>query len=327
MFRHSLVISLAAAALFFSGCKKSSSTDSVSEDTSVSGSVAGSIGGALTASDASGTVASYEGRRANTFLGALLQQPAYAAGICPKITTPNGSGCNNGGNYVSLDYSSCSFANSLAMWSGTLEVSLASGGAISCGAFPAPTSTSINRQFVSSHGVPGTGSRTTPAGTVVQIDHASANLANFDNQSVSATIGTGYGTSVSFNGGGQRNGVVIRQRTHVSGGFDHSVVGNISVISDSGGSRTVSGSVTVYHNVIKVVGTSTFSNVVYNNSSCAPISGTITTSFAAGANVSPTIIGSAFVGKSESLSFNADGTATHVDYAGNSTTVTISRCY
>ncbi|MGZ3771722.1 MAG: hypothetical protein ACXVCP_16625 [Bdellovibrio sp.] len=199
-------------------------------------------------------------------------------------------------------------------------------GSVTCGTFPNATGTTLRRQFVSSAGVPGTGSRTSAKGVVVTIDHSSSNLANFDTATIAANIGTGYGSSVTFNGSGARTGVDVKQRLYVSGGFDHSVVGSIT-ISESGTSRTVSGSLTVYHNKVKVVGTSTFTNVVYNDTACAPVSGSISTSFAAGAHVSPTTIGSLMVGKSETLTFNGDGTATLVDYSGASSTVTLGHCF
>lgn len=320
-----ILVPLAVLNLFSCNAKKDDATATTSEDTSITGAVAGTVGGAVAASDSSGKMA-FQGKSPPAKIWSLLLKTSYAATTCPQLTTASGSGCTNASNAVDLTYASCSHGTSLATWTGTLEVSLSSGAAISCGTFPSPSGTDLQRQFVSSAGVPGTGSRTSSRGTVVTIDHQTANLGNFDNQTIAANIGTGYGTRVTFNGSGSRTGVSLKQRVFVSGGFDHSVVGSIT-LSESGTTRTASGTVTVYHNKAKVVGTSTFSSVVYNNTSCVPISGSITTAFAAGANVSPTAIGSAFVGKSESITFNSDGTGTFVDASGASSTVELTHCY
>ncbi|MGZ3746695.1 MAG: hypothetical protein ACXWRE_04985 [Pseudobdellovibrionaceae bacterium] len=305
-----------------SGGSNGTASGAAAEDSSSSGLAAASVGGAIASSSSSGTMASTIEAPS---IHSLILSPAIAANTCPRVTTANGSGCTNVSSSVDLTYSACSFGTSLATWSGTLEVSMGTG-TVSCGTFPNATGTTLRRQFVSSAGVPGSGSRTSARGVTVTIDHSSNNLSNFDNATITANIGTGYGTSVTFNGSGARTGVNIRQRLYVSGGFDHSIDGNISV-SESGGSRTISGSIKVYHNKVKVVGTSTFNNVVYNDTACAPVSGSITTAFAAGVNVSPTVIGNAMVGKSETLTFNGDNTATLVDYSGTSSTVTLSPCF
>ncbi|MGZ3691389.1 MAG: hypothetical protein ACXVAX_07790, partial [Pseudobdellovibrio sp.] len=183
----------------------------------------------------------------------------------------------------------------------------------------------IQRQFVSSHTVPGSATRTTARGTVEHIDHSTADLGNFDSVGIPTNIGTGYGTVVTFDGSGKRTGVSVKQRIYVTGGLDHSVVGSVS-LSETGTSRTASGSLTIYHNKLKVIATSTFTNVVYNDTACTPVSGSISTAFTAG-TASPTALGSLLVGKSETLTFNGDGTATLVDYNGSSSTVSLTHCY
>ena len=206
-----------------------------------------------------------------------------------------------------------------------MEVSISGGAGIACGTFPAPNNQFLQRQIVASAGVAGTGTRTSARGTVVYIDHATANLGNFDNQTIAANIGSGYGARIGFTGTA-RSSVQVRQRLYVTNGFDHSIDGSIT-ISESGTTRTTSGSVKVYHNKLKVVGTSTFTSVVYNNTSCVPVSGTISTAYAAGTNIAPTAAGTLLVGKTESITFNADGTATSVDSAGVSTTVAMTHCF
>ncbi|HEX7675762.1 MAG TPA: hypothetical protein VF412_16415 [Bdellovibrio sp.] len=312
---------------FLTACSSSSSSSSsASEDTSASGAAASSVGGALASSDSSSTVSEYQHK---TFMDLLIPK-ALATNSCPTIAA-GGTGCAANGNDVDLTYSACSFGSSSATWSGTLEVSLINGGAITCGTFPdragsrLANNDGILRQFVSS-GSPGTATRTNSRGTIVTIDHASANLANFDTgTTISANIGSGYGSKVVFDGSGGRKEVQVRQRVYTSS-YDHSIDADLT-LSESSGTRTITGgTVKVYHNKLRVVGTSTFTNVVYNQQCCTPVSGTITTSFAAGAHVSPTVIGSAAVGKSETLTFTGCGTATLTNTSGTTADVTLNNC-
>lgn len=315
------------ASLILAGCssKKADGTTSAAtdEDSSSSGLVASAIGGAIASSSSSGTVASFAPQPS---IWSVLLPQAFASTACPTLRTTNGSGCDTHSGYVDLTYSSCSFGSSLATWSGTLEVSLGSG-SISCGTFPSGlTSNTVVRQFVSLPGVPGgIGVRGTKRGTVVYIDHATADLGNYDGVTIAKDIGTGYGTKVTFNSSGARSAVDVKQRLYVTGGFDHSVVGSIS-LSESGSTRAASGTMTVYHNKAKVIGTSTLSAVTYNDTSCVPVSGTITTVFTAG-TVQPTVIGNLMVGKSETLVFNSDGTASFTDTSGTTSTVELTHCY
>ncbi len=325
-----VTISLIAVTMFAFACSKKTSdptTASSSEDSSSSGLAASAVGGAVSSSDSSGTV-TMNVKNPNIWTVLILQEPAWAATSCPKITTASGSGCTNSGNNVDLTYSSCSFGAAAASWTGTLEVSLSTGAQVTCGTFPTVSTLngSVQRQFVSSAGVPGSATRATSRGTTVYIDHATANLGNFDNQTIAANIGTGYGTKVTFNGSGARTAVQVRQRLYVTGGFDHSIDGSIT-LSESGTTRTASGTIKVYHNKAKVLGTSTFTDVKYNNTSCIPVSGSISTAFTAGANVSTNALGTALVGKTETLTFNSDGTGTYVDATGASTTVELTHCY
>lgn len=161
------------------------------------------------------------------------------------------------------------------------------------------------------------------------VDHSSANLSNFDNQNIATIHNGGYGLAVSFNAQGARSSINFAHRTVVTNWFDHSVVGNLNLseASASATSRTInSGTVTVYHNLLKIVGTSTISNLVHKNTCCLPVQGSITTAFTAGQNVSPTTLGSKYVGKSETLTFNGCGSATYQDINGNTASITLSRC-
>lgn len=327
-----LSFALVAFAILTS-CKNSISSpdvSSLSDDSSSGSIVAGAVGGAIESSDTNGNLAQYNMNAHNSAIWSVLVKSAMAAtNSCPKIVSSTSAGCSQNGNAVDLTYSSCSFGNSKAVHNGILEVSLSDGSAINCGTFPntmlIPNNQSIQRQYVASAGVPGTATRINTNGKVVSIDDVSTNLSNFDNQAISANIGAGFGTQMFFDGSGARKQLIIKRRLY-SSVFDHSINGNLN-LAEASGVRTVNGSITVFHNKMKVVGTSSLSNVTYNNSSCIPVSGSITTTFAAGVNVSPNPGGALLVGKSESLVFNGDGTARFTDVTGTTTTVTVNHCY
>lgn len=316
---------------FLAGCKKSSdsTTSGADEDSSASGAAASSVGGALSASSSAGAVSLIERNDVRSPLQALLMPRfAMAATACPTLVTP-GSSCNNVTSAIAeLTYSSCSFGSASATWSGILKVTLANGNAVTCGTFPSPTSTSIQRQFVDSSHNPSTATRTNGAGIVVTIDHNTANLKNYQGDVISANIGTGYGSQVHFTAGGARDQIVINQRIYSTGRFDHSVSGTLNVTeTGSGTAKTwtiASGTVTTYYNLKKAKGTASFSNVVYDTTSCFPLSGSITTTFAS--TSASDAIGTALNGKTETLTFSSGGTATLVDTSGNTSTVQLTHC-
>jgi len=318
------------------GCGKvnQTSSDSGSADESASGAAAGAVGGALSGSSSSGTQAFYKMNYENpthnfwALVGrAMKPQSAYASSFCPTFLS-TGSGCSTSGSNMWLTYSDCIFAGA-ATWNGVQEISKSSGTA-ACGQFPNPGANgTLYRQFVQSSGSssPGSVDLTADNWSGV-IDDSSANLSNFDNQTISAIHNGGYGAAVSFNSSGARSSITLGHHVYVTGVFDHSVSGSLSISETSGASsRQVSGTVTVYHNRLRVIGTSTFSNIVHEDICCLPVSGTITTAFSAGANVNPTAVGSLMIGKSESLTFNGCGSATYTATDGSVSNVTLHRCF
>jgi len=318
------------SAFLIAGCSSGSSSGSgASEDASTSGVAAGTVGGALASSDQSGTVTMMSG------------------GLCPTILT-NGSACTaNSATNLDLAYNDCQFISTGATWNGTHEVSI-SAGSMACGTWPTLTAGNgtINRQFITTSN-PGSVTRTATSGRVQVIDNASANLSNFDASDATTDStyfptmitpfgsGTeGYGSQVHFTSGA-RDKVILEERivgytdsSQTTKTFDHSVTTGAAgiALSESGTTRTVNGSLRVYHNLLKVIGTSSFTNVVYNNTCCTPVSGTITTSFTRGVNA-PTVAGLALVGKSESLQFTACGSGSYTNSAGITSTVSINHCY
>lgn len=301
---------------------------------SASGAAAGAIGGALSTSNSSSTLASFNLRSESrtphfwALMAKVMQPTADASVACPTYLT-TGTGCSVSGTDMWLTQNACSYGSGTAIWRGYENLSMSAGTA-ACGMFPNPGANGVlYRQYVSASGstTPSTGNILVSGYNVV-VDDATVNLGNFDNASINTIHNGGYGTAVSFDANGARTSVTIGHRTKVAGIFDHSVAGTLTITEASAAatSRTISGSVTVYHNLIQVVGTSTFTNVVHENTCCFPTSGTITTAFAAG-NTAPTGIGNLVVGKSESLTFTGCGTATYTAYDGTTSTVTLNRCF
>lgn len=312
------------------GCSLKSTSGTTSgnplvEDSSASGAVAGLIGGALSQSSASAVQARTDPGRSR--LPWILPE-AIAAGFCPTFATAAGTTCTATGSTIWLRYLACSFAASNAQWTGNLSLAMSSGSA-SCGTFPNPgASGSLYLQFVSGFGstTPSKGFVTSAYGTAVAIDDETADLGNFDNVTVAAIRNGGYGVRVNYAADGSRSGALFARRVYAST-FDHSIRGSISISETVGGSsRTASGSISVYHNGVRVVGTSTFSGIVHSNVCCLPVSGRISTSFAAGSNVAPTAIGATLVGLTETLDITGCGTGTWTKANGETAQVSLSRC-
>jgi hypothetical protein len=293
------------------------------EDVSASGAAGTAVGGALAMSSASGTVTRRD------WLPEVLGIPsAYASTACPTVTTAVGLGCTQLNTaFVALSYGNCSFGLSEATWNGILAIS---GGTVTCGTFPTG---SISRQYVSNAtltATPSVGTRTSEAGTSVTIDHVSPNLTNYQGDTIAASIASpsgsnGYGVKATI-AGGVRTGITVNQRLFAGGKFDHTVTGSVTVTEVNGAtSRTVTGTMTVYHNLLRVEGQSTFNSVLYSNQCCAPTGGNIKTQFFKTSNSGAA--GVALDGKFETLTFTGCGSATFVDTGGNQSTVSMTGCY
>jgi hypothetical protein len=99
--------------------------------------------------------------------------------------------------------------------------------------------------------------------------------------------------------------------------WDHTVTSSGLTLTSSGGNRVVSGSVTVQHNIIHALSTTTFNDVTYGDSSCCfPTSGSVSTSYSKG-----------LVGKTESMEFSSTcGETTFTDTEGKSASFTLTQC-
>ena len=308
-------ISLLTLTAFLVSCNKGTSSND-SSDSSTSGMAASAVGGALSSSSASGTQARMNYKNPSLFSG--LVEEAQASGTCPTFKTTD-STCTTSAGAMWLAYSGCSFrSNSNLEWNGVQQLSMSSGSA-NCGTFPNPGANgTLYRQFVSSAGSSTPGSITVSASVLsATIDDRSSNLANFDGATISPIHNSGYGSAVSFDNLGARSSLTIGEHITLSGVYDHSLSGTLS-LSETTGQRTVSGSMKLYHNLLRVIAISTFTNVIHADVCCWPVGG----------SVSPTAAGAKLVGKTETLTFSGScGSGTLVDTDGNSTTVSFNRCF
>jgi hypothetical protein len=121
------------------------------------------------------------------------------------------------------------------------------------------------------------------------------------------------------------NGSHITGTVTIAGGqptqiWNHTVNTSASglTITGSGTSRSVSGTVTVQHNILMYDATATFNAVTYSNANCCfPTGGSVTTSFHSGSNS----------GKTESLAFTAIcGEATLTTASGKTEAYTLQHC-
>lgn len=316
--------------LSLSACGKKDGASVNDDDTSVSGSVVGVVGSALSDTSASGSVAFYENPNLlkSLLFEGIRQVVPYAqastAAICPRPASASSSVCSASAGNMWLTFDHCSRGNSSATLNGIVLFSMSTGSA-NCGHFPSVADGTLLRQFVTANNstTPGSMTRTWANGRVVTFDHATANLNNFASDTISTLGNGGYGASVTFSGGA-RTALKIAQRRYVSNGFDHSIVGNLTLSSDTATSRTVSGTMTVYHNLEKVIGTATLTNVVHTNTCCTPTSGSVSTTFSAHSGYTPSAHGALLVGKTETLTITGCGTGTLTLADGSSSSIALN---
>ncbi len=309
--------------------KKTAATSTAEDDTSTSGAAASVVGGALSSSNSGGTIA--KSSIPKNLFSFIPSATASATSSCPTALTSSGSYCTASGSTMWLSLNDCSYGTSTATWSGVEAITI-SPNSVSCGTFPSPgVNGTLIRQFVNaaSSTTPSTATRTSSTGIDVTIDDSTANLGNFDSVSISAIANGGYGTRVNYNSSGIRSSMTIARRFHSGILFDHSVTGDLSIneAAANSTSRVISGTISVYHNILRIVGNSTFNRVTHSDTCCVPVSGSITTQFVPGVNRSATTLGSALIGKTETLTFTGCKTATLQKYNGTTVDVTLNHCF
>jgi hypothetical protein len=195
----------------------------------------------------------------------------------------NKKGCANDlaeTNSVQIDASKCSHSGK-----GTLRVSLVTGVPVRCGKPLALQNLTLQTEFVDGERKPAS---------------ENANLPNFDN----APILIPSGTSVHYN-----NDKVVSQITLAEQLNEQTIFGSAHVDQKSGLAHIKKANLTVYQNVLHLIGKSEIKDLVLDDSCCTPVAGTIRTHFEAGQSVAPTTDGVPFIGKTETLTFDGCGSA------------------
>ncbi len=133
---------------------------------------------------------------------------------------------------------------------------------------------------------------------------------------VTVTQGAGSSRTINFDG-------VHRVLTGPMGTkwFDHFITGNMSVTGKrSSGNRVISsGTLTVYHNILKYTASNSFSGVTWGNSTCCyPTAGTISTALSGAATGTVTL--------DFSPGATTCGNATYTNTAGTPSTVILTYC-
>jgi hypothetical protein len=134
-----------------------------------------------------------------------------------------------------------------------------------------------------------------------------------------ASAGCSSGESLVI-GGSHLTGTLIPAGGSATTFWDHTVSTDATGLSITGGgiTRTVSGAVTVQHNLLKTTSTTTFDAVIYGSLACCfPTSGSVTTEFTDGS----------LAGKSETVTFSElCGEATLTTASGKSEAITLLSC-
>lgn len=145
------------------------------------------------------------------------------------------------------------------------------------------------------------------------------NLFNFDDASILPTIADGYGASIHYDEHSLINQISLAENIS-----EQTVVGSAHVFQKHGQAHIKTAYMTVYQNVLHLIGKSRLNDLTFTDTCCTPVSGTITTEFTSGANVAPTEKGAHFIGKTETLTFEGCGSAQLHDYQGHSSPLQIS---
>jgi hypothetical protein len=294
-----LTLGVTASIAFVSGCGSSSSSST--EDSSTSGSAAAAIGGSVNGSSSSGTMAlnlSSHQTMESILAWANPFQLAYASTSCPTFS----------GSTTTLTYSDCSFSGSSAVWNGSVAYTVAS--------------PNVTREVTT-----GT-TRTASSGTVVTINTTGSGMTPFTASGASAVSG---GTTATLSGSSV-TGVAINGVNFVAASSSGSTLFNhllTTSSADGGVALTKSGSqwsgtVVTFHQLVKVIATSTLTNLTFSSGCCLPTGGSISTSFNT-TYASSTFI-SKYNGQTETLTFTGCGTATYSGPESTATSVTLNHC-
>jgi len=218
---------------------------------------------------------------------------AQALGATMMMAQPNNpfwkldskSGCTN--DLVETN------AVHVAIPKGTMKVSLATGVPVHCGHPLGFHNVTVQSQMVTELRQPSS--------------VENSNLLNFDEAAL-----FGDGTSIHYDDQSAITQISLAEQLS-----DQTLVGSAHVNQQNGRTIITNAHMTVYQNVLNVVGQGELKNLVFADSCCTPVGGTITAHLTAGSNVAPTTEGSHFVGKVETLTFDGCGSAQLKDVDGH----------
>lgn len=289
-----ITVSVLSALVVISGCAKSEeSSEAVSDSTSnVTESAASAIGSIATDTESDSVGLMSIGPLATC---SLATARSSCAGASSDTITVNWNGCTILAGKITLTGGWTNTYNSAGTCTTAQSAALPSGGSV----------TRTTDSYVV----------TFRLGAYLTTD-TTAHSA-WDGSSIPAT------GVVTTNSSGTRT-VVINGLHRVLRGprgtkwFDHSITSSGMTITGTraAGTRTVSGSMTLYHNLARYTATSTFNSVQWGSSSCCyPTSGSIST----------TLTGA--VSGTTTLTYSSTcGTATFVDTSGSLSSLELSYC-
>ncbi len=308
----SSLVSIVFLALCFIGCSKSTDTtsESVTDSTSNTSQTAMSQAGSSASATESGSV----GFLGNEAGGEALSSYESANYVDPDQVHPTATACTYSsvrGTCASsadtITWGSCTVDGGLVTMSGTWSETFSGTGASTC-TTPISSGGSVTRTSSSSV-------MTFASGATLTTDTNGGTA--WDGTTIPST-----GETVS-NSSGTRTIVINGIHRALKGPrgttwFDHYITstGLTATGSRAAGTRSISGSLKVYHGLLKYTATSTFNTVVWGSSTCCyPTSG----------NISSTLTGS--LSGSTTLTFSSTcGSATYVDTSGTSSSLTLTHC-
>ena len=233
---------------------------------------------------------------------------SYAANSCPTFV---GSTCTSGA--MTLAYSSCTFAGSSALWSGTQTLTFA-GGAGGGGCPATPFLTNMNGVTLGRTFGGGT-SETTVAGEKTVLDTITAADSGY------SIKGLGEGEQAVWGAGSSRSFEILG--LHLTGSgvetYDHTISSTALAVTGFGANRALSGgTITVQHNLAKYTATVSISSLSWGLAGCChPTSGTFTTTYS----------GSAAGQETLTFSNSSCGAATLVSTAGVTSAIALGHCF
>lgn len=307
---HLILVFLLATSLFTFGCKKSttdSDTESTSDSTSNTSQTAMSQAGSSSSATESGSVGFLAEDALSSYESANYVDPDQS--IRPTATACTYSSVRGScaSSADTITWGGCTVDGGSVTMTGSWTETFSGTGASTC-TTPLSSGGSVTRTSSSSV-------MTFASGATLTTDTNGGTA--WDGTSIPAT-----GETVS-NSSGTRTIVINGIHRYLKGPrgttwFDHYITSTGLTVTGTraAGTRSMSGNLKVYHNLLRYTAASTFNTVIWGSSSCCyPTSG----------NISSTLTGS--LTGTTTLTFSSTcGSATYIDNSGSSSSVTLTHC-